>query len=72
MRGHYTLVTLNNRKHLAGIYDSPTDMNIDWLTGPEMDYHAILTKQGPHRDGFHFSQGTEPGVSYMVHGSAVP
>ena len=31
-RGHYTLVTLANRKYLSGIFDSPPDFKVDWLT----------------------------------------
>ncbi len=70
-RGHYTLVTLGNRKHFTGIYDSPTDFNVAWVTGPEMDYHAILTKKGPHYDGFHFSSSSQQGVSFMLNGKEV-
>jgi prepilin-type N-terminal cleavage/methylation domain-containing protein len=70
-RGHYTLVTLENRKYLAGIYDSPVDLKVDWVTGPEMDYHAILTAKGPHHDGFHFSSGSQQGISFMLNGEDI-
>ena len=69
--GHYALVTLNNRAHLAGIYDAPIDLKIDWATGPEMDYHAIPEKTGPHYGGFHFSRGAQQGVGFMLHGKDV-
>jgi prepilin-type N-terminal cleavage/methylation domain-containing protein len=71
LRGHYTLVTLSNRKFLAGIYDSPIDLNVEWVTGPEMDYHLILKKKGPHHDGFHFSNTAQQGVSFMLNGEDV-
>ncbi len=71
LRGHYTLVTLANRKTLAGIYDSPVDLKVDWVTGPEMDYHVILKEKGPHHGGFHFSSGSQQGVSFMVNGEDV-
>ncbi|MCA9129940.1 MAG: DUF1559 domain-containing protein [Planctomycetales bacterium] len=71
LRGHYTLVTLSNRKFLAGIYDSPVDLDVEWVTGPEMDYHAILKKTGPHHDGFHFSNTAQQGVGFMLNGQEV-
>jgi hypothetical protein len=71
LRGHYTLVTLSNRKFLAGIYDSPIDLNVEWVSGPEMDNHAILKEVGPHHDGFHFSNTAQQGVRFMLNGKDV-
>ena len=68
LRGHYTFVTGNNRKVFAGIYDSPIDLNVEWLSGPEMDYQVIRTRVGPHHGGFHFSNTAQLGVSLMVNG----
>ncbi len=70
-RGHYALVTLGNRKYFTGIYDSPVDLKVDWVTGPEMDYHEILAKKGPHHDGFYFSSSSQQGVSFMLNGEDV-
>ena len=69
--GHYALVTLGNRKYFTGIYDSPVDLKVDWVTGPEMDYQVILRKKGPHHDGFHFSNSSQQGVSFMLNGEEV-
>lgn len=70
-RGHYTLATLSNRKYFAGIYDSPRDLNVDWVTGPEIDYHVVLKKKGPHHGGFYFSSGSQQGVSFILNGEVV-
>ncbi len=70
-RGHYTLVTSANRKYLAGIYDSPIDLKVDWVTGPEMDYNAILKSKGPHHYGLHFSLGSQQGVGLMIGGEQI-
>ncbi len=70
-RGHYTLVTLDNRKRYAGVYDSPIDLHVAWGTGPEMDYHQIRQAKGPHHDGFHFSSGSQQGVGFTVKGEDV-
>jgi len=70
-RGHYTLVTLGNRKSIAGVYDSPVDLKIDWVTGPEMDYQVILKEKGPHHGGFHHSRNFQQGVSFMLDGEEV-
>ncbi len=67
-RGHYTLVTGDSRKFLGGIYDSPVDLKVDWLTGPEMDLRVIPKAKGPHHDGFHFSSGGQQGISFMLNG----
>ena len=71
LRGHYTLVTFSNRKFVAGIYDSPVDLDVEWVTGPEMDNIAILQKTGPHHGGFHFSNTGQQGVSFMLNGEDV-
>ena len=70
-RGHYTFVTLSNRKYFAGIYDSPVDLKVAWVTGPEMDYHAIQKAKGPHHDGFHFSNGSQQGIGFMLNGEDI-
>lgn len=70
-RGHYTLVTSDNRKYLAGIFDSPVDLKVDWVTGPEMVYHAIQQTKGPHHDGFHFSSGSQQGINFMLNGEDI-
>ena len=71
LRGHYTLVTLDNRKYITGIYDSAVDFRVDWATGPEMVYNVILKEKGPHHGGFHFSNSAQQGVSFMFNGEDV-
>lgn len=70
-RGHYTFVTGGNRKFLLGIYDSPIDLKVDWVTGPEMDNNAIQVAKGPHHDGFHFSNGPQQGIGFMLNGEDI-
>ena len=69
--GHYTLVTLDNRKHFAGVYDSPVTHKVPWVSGPEMDYHQIRQTNGPHHGGFYFSNGSQQGVGFMLDGQDV-
>lgn len=70
-RGHYTLVTDEDRRYLMGIYDSPIDLDIPWLTGPEMFYQRILKLTGPHHEGFYKSSGGQQGITFMINGKDV-
>ncbi len=40
-RGHYTLVCFDGGKIIDGVYDSPVDLKVTWVEGPEMDYQRF-------------------------------
>ena len=67
---HYVLVPDGGRDSFM-LFDAPVDLEVPWLSGPEMDYRAIVARQGPHHDGFFYASGGQQGISFMLHGERV-
>ena len=65
--GHYVLVPTSGRKSYS-VFDAPLDSNWPWISGPEIDYDALVRTVGPHSGGFFYAQGFQQGISFMLNG----
>jgi prepilin-type N-terminal cleavage/methylation domain-containing protein len=68
--GHYVFVSASRESFL--LFDAPVDLNVPWISGPEMRYDALVGSKGPHSGGFHFARGFQQGVDFILNGQEVP
>jgi type II secretory pathway pseudopilin PulG len=68
--GHYVFVPASGRKSFL-LFDAPVDMNVPWVSGPEMSYDAVVRAKGPHHGGFYFGRGFQQGVDLMIDGQVM-
>jgi prepilin-type N-terminal cleavage/methylation domain-containing protein len=66
---HFVL-TPTPRRDSWWLLDAPEGFQQPWIVGPEMNYNALTTQQGPHQRGFHIS-GSDGTVRLLINGRAV-
>jgi hypothetical protein len=64
MPGHYVFVPASRRRSFL-VFDAPIAVSVPWLSGPEMDYSAVIRAEGPHSQGFFYASGFQQGVRFM-------
>lgn len=68
--GHYVLVTSSGRESFM-LFDAPLDLDVPWISSPELSRDAFNRSNGPHFKGFFFASGFQQGVDFMLNGRRV-
>jgi prepilin-type N-terminal cleavage/methylation domain-containing protein len=68
--GHYVFVSARGRESFL-LFDAPANLNVPWVSGPEMSYRTVVGSKGPHSDGFYFARGFQQGIGFMLNGQEV-
>jgi prepilin-type N-terminal cleavage/methylation domain-containing protein len=68
--GHYVLVTSSGRESFM-LFDAPLDLDVPWISSPELPRDAFSQSIGPHSEGFFFARGFQQGVDFMPNGREV-
>ncbi len=67
---HYVLMPASNGETF-NVFDAPLDVKVPWASGLEMSYDDVVSRTGPHHEGFYFARGFQNGIEFIIHGEFV-